>query len=89
MQVMAVVNEKYIDSLTIKDLAEAAIEGIVSKLDPHSAYFKRSDYEDFTAQTEGKFGGLGILISQMDKYITIIETISGTPAQKVGAYGWR
>ena len=69
---------------TIKDLVEAAIEGMLSDLDPHTNFFRPSDFKRFTDSTMGEFGGLGIQIDRQGDYVTVVSPIQGTPAYKMG-----
>jgi len=68
------------DSLFVRK----AIEGGLGILDPHTTFFDPKDYEDLRVHTEGKFGGLGILISIRDKVLTIMTPYEGTPADRAG-----
>src|SRR5690606_40518154 len=62
----------------------AAINGMLSTLDPHSLLLKPESFDDMRTQTKGSFGGLGIVIAIRDAALTVISPIEGTPAYRVG-----
>jgi carboxyl-terminal processing protease len=74
----------YIDEIDVDPIIDAAIEGMVEKLDVHTHYFLPDDFEDFRTDTQGKFGGLGITIDKQGDYITVVSPIEGTPAYQMG-----
>jgi len=83
-QVATKIHQNYVDDVSSKDLVDNAIKGMTQILDPHTSYFEAKEYEDLRMHTEGKFGGLGILISIRDKVLTVMTPISGTPAFRAG-----
>lgn len=70
--------------IKFQDIEYAAINGMLSTLDPHSTLLPPQNYQDMQTQTGGKFGGLGIVISVRDGALTVISPIDGTPAAKQG-----
>ena len=66
------------------ELIDAAIQGMVSNLDPHSSYMDAKIYGDMQITTKGEFGGVGIEVTQEDGLIKVISPIDGTPAAKAG-----
>jgi carboxyl-terminal processing protease len=82
--VAAKIHQNYVEDVASKDLVDNAIKGMTQILDPHTSYFEAKEYEDLRTQTEGKFGGLGIIISIRDKVLTVMTPISGTPAFRAG-----
>jgi carboxyl-terminal processing protease len=78
------VRESYIDEVDEKDLIEAAINGMLTSLDPHSSFLNNENFSDMQVQTKGKFGGLGIEITMEDGVIKIVSPIDDTPAAKAG-----
>ncbi len=84
--IIAIVRKNYVEELETKDLVEAAIRGMVSSLDPHSAYLSPSEYKELQIDTHGEFGGLGIEITLRDKILTIVTPIDGTPAFRAGVH---
>ncbi len=74
----------YYKELEPDDVLETGIEGMLSDLDPYSQFLNERAAEQLRIDTKGEFGGLGISISQKDRYPTVIWTLEGTPADKVG-----
>ena len=68
----------------IEEIEYAAINGMVSTLDPHSGLLTPTHYEEMQTQTGGEFGGLGIVISIQDDELTVVSPIDGTPAADEG-----
>lgn len=81
---LAIVNEEYVDEVKNKDLIYGALKGMISSLDPHSQFMDPETYNELKADTEGKFGGLGIEITLKDGLLTVITPIEDTPAWKAG-----
>ncbi len=77
----------YVDELDPENIAEAAVQGMLDKLDEHSDFLNQRNYEDLMMSTEGEFGGLGITINVRDHYPTVISPIEGTPAYYMGIQG--
>ncbi len=74
----------YVEETTDKKLIEAAINGMLTSLDPHSSYLNEEDYKYMNEQTSGKFGGLGIEITMDNGVVKVISPIDDTPAAKAG-----
>jgi carboxyl-terminal processing protease len=83
-KVVTKINENYVEDVSSEELVDAAIGGIRSILDPHTAYFTPKDYEDLKVNTEGEFGGLGIQIGIRDQILTVVSPLAGTPAHRMG-----
>ncbi len=83
-KVISVVEQYNVDDLTIQELIDKALEGMLSNLDAHSNYLKQKDYKKLKVQTNGEFGGLGITVGVRDGALTVIAPIEGTPADKAG-----
>ena len=77
----------YVDEMDPRDIAEAAIDGMLKQLDEHSVFLPPVNYEDLMMSTEGEFGGLGITIQPRDHYPTVMSPIEGTPAYYMGVQG--
>jgi carboxyl-terminal processing protease len=77
----------YVDELDAEELIDAAIEGMLEQLDPHSNLLVAEVYDDLMTRTQGEFGGLGIQITIRDDYPTVISPIDGTPASRMGIQG--
>ncbi len=80
----AKVHQSYVEEMNSKDLIDKAIDGMLSILDPHTAYFDEKEFEELRIHTEGKFGGLGIQIAIREKVLTVMTPIAGTPAARAG-----
>lgn len=78
------VRADYVESVDDKKLIEAAINGMLTSLDPHSSFLSAKDYEDMQTQTRGSFGGLGIEVGQEDGLVKVISPIDDTPAAEAG-----
>ena len=78
------VKKDYVEEKTDKELSEAAASGILSSLDPHSAYLNEDEFKEMQVQTKGEFGGVGIEITVEYSLIKVISAIEGTPAEKAG-----
>jgi carboxyl-terminal processing protease len=83
-KVVTKINENYVEDVSSEELVDAAIGGIRTILDPHTAYFTPKDYEDLKVNTEGEFGGLGIQIGIRDGILTVVSPLAGTPAHRMG-----
>ena len=82
--VLAKVNEVYVESIPSDTLADAAIRGLTSVLDPHTDYFDEQEADDLQTHTKGEFGGLGITIGVRENVLTVISPLVGTPAYRMG-----
>lgn len=80
----ALVKNQYVEPVSDEKLVDAAISGMLNKLDPHSVYLNKEDMIDLQEETEGEFGGLGIEIGEESGYVKIISPIEGTPAARAG-----
>jgi carboxyl-terminal processing protease len=78
------VRADYVEVPDDHQLIESAIDGMLSGLDPHSSYMNPKDFQDMQVQTSGKFGGLGIEVTEQDGTIKVVSPIDGTPAAKAG-----
>ncbi len=83
-KVISIVEQYNVDDITIEELMDKALEGMLSNLDAHSNYLKQKDYKKLKVQTQGEFGGLGITVGIRDGALTVIAPIEGTPADKAG-----
>lgn len=78
------VRADYVEAPDDKKLIEAAINGMLTSLDPHSGFLSANDYENMQTQTRGSFGGLGIEVSQEDGLVKVVSPIDDTPAALAG-----
>jgi len=74
----------YVDTTDMDALVEGAIVGMMDRLDPHSAYISAEDMRQVEAEFDGSFSGIGIEFSIMHDSITVVNTIAGGPAERVG-----
>jgi carboxyl-terminal processing protease len=78
------VQESFVDPVSEHALMEAAIRGLLSQLDPHSAYFSKQDLQAFMDETAGQYAGLGVEVQVDDGQLKIVSPIDDTPADKAG-----
>jgi carboxyl-terminal processing protease len=78
------IRNQYVEEPDTAKLIEAAINGMLMSLDPHSGYMPPDDFDDMRTQTRGSFGGLGIEVTQEDGFIKVVTPMDGTPADKAG-----
>jgi len=78
------IRAQYVEEVNESDLIEAAIDGMLTSLDPHSSYLSPEDAADMRVQTRGQFGGLGIEVTQEEGYVKVVAPMDGTPADAAG-----
>ena len=78
------IKRDYVEPVSDKKLLEDAIRGMLSGLDPHSAYLVAEEYQELKEGTTGQFGGLGIEVTMENGFIKVVSPIDDTPAQKAG-----
>ena len=83
-EVVERIKTAYVEEVDDKTLLENAIHGMLSGLDPHSAYLTPDDFRELEESTSGEFGGLGIEVGLEDGFIKVISPIDDTPAAKAG-----
>ena len=74
----------YVEEVDDKQLIEAAINGMLTSLDPHSGYLNPESFDEMTTDTKGEFGGLGIEVTMEDGFVKVVSPIDDTPADKAG-----
>ena len=74
------IRSDYVEKPDEQKLVEAAINGMLTSLDPHSSYMDAKSFQDMQVQTRGEFGGLGIEVTQEDGLIKVVTPIDDTPA---------
>ena len=74
----------YVDETADKELIEAAINGMLQSLDPHSSYLNEESFRDMQVQTRGEFGGLGIEVTMEQGFVRVVSPIDDTPAARAG-----
>jgi carboxyl-terminal processing protease len=78
------IRAQYVEEVDSAKLIEAAINGMLTSLDPHSSYLSPDDADDMRVQTRGEFGGLGIEVTQQDGWVKVVSPMDGTPADAAG-----
>ncbi len=84
--VMEKVKKEYVDGqdLTYHDLVYAALKGMLNSLDPHSEFMDPAKYKELQSDTQGTFGGLGVIVSVKDKFLTVDSPMEDSPGFKAG-----
>jgi carboxyl-terminal processing protease len=82
--VLQTVDNQYVSEVDNKKLIEAALDGMLTSLDPHSGYLSPDSFEDMQDTTRGEYGGLGIEVTSEDGVVKVISPMDGTPASRAG-----
>jgi carboxyl-terminal processing protease len=83
-EVFGKIKSDYVEPVEDKKLISEAINGMLSGLDPHSAYLDVDAFKELQAGTQGEFGGLGIEVGMEDGFVKVVSPIEDTPAYKAG-----
>lgn len=83
-EVFGKIKQNYVEEVGDKELLENAIRGLLSGLDPHSAYLDKDAFTELREGTSGEFGGLGIVVGMKDGFVNVISPIDDTPAARAG-----
>jgi carboxyl-terminal processing protease len=88
-KVLNLLQTNYVDPDAVNPdiLIEKALKGMTSDLDPHTTYLTQKQYSDFSSDTSGKFGGIGVVVNPAGGKLEVVEVIENSPAQKVGLKG--
>lgn len=78
------VRNDYVEKVSDEELIEAAIDGMLVHLDPHSSFLNKRKFRDMQVQTRGEFGGLGIEVTMEKGYVKVVSPIDETPASRAG-----
>src|SRR3974390_2444088 len=78
------VRADYVEEVSDQQLIEAAINGMLSALDPHSSYMNAKNFTDMQVQVQGQFGGLGIEVTMENGFVKVVSPIDDTPAAAAG-----
>lgn len=84
MEVFTRVKSEYVDKVDDKTLVKGAIQGMLAALDPHSSYADGLDFDNLRIQTEGSYGGLGLVVTQEDGAVKVVAPTEDTPAARAG-----
>ncbi len=85
--IMQFVQEHLVAHKNLRDIEYAAVNGMLSTLDPHSVLLEPKYFKEMKLQTKGEFGGLGFVIAMRDGNLTVVKVLKGTPAQRAGIRG--
>ena len=83
-EVFGKIKQHYVEDVEDKVLLENAIRGLLTGLDPHSAYLDKDAFTELREGTSGEFGGLGIVVGMKDGFVNVISPIDETPAERAG-----
>ena len=78
------IRDEYVEEVSTSDLIDAAIDGMINSLDPHSKFHNPKAYKEVQVQARGEFGGLGIEVTMENGLVKVIAPIDDTPAQRAG-----
>ena len=78
------IRAEYVEEVDETELIEAAIDGMLTSLDPHSGYLSPDDAAEMRVETRGEFGGLGIEVTQEEGWVKVVSPMDGTPAEAAG-----
>ncbi|MBQ3834514.1 MAG: S41 family peptidase [Elusimicrobia bacterium] len=84
VDIMEIINEKYVDEKTSNELAIGAVKGVVKALDPYSQFMDEKDYKEMKTETQGSYGGIGLRITMQNDELTVLTPIPDTPAYFAG-----
>lgn len=84
--VLRIVSENYVREVdaSYDKLSDAALNGMLRSLDPHSEYMSQKEFRDLQAETSQEFGGIGVQIEMRDGSLTVVSPIAGTPGERAG-----
>ena len=78
------IQSDYVEEVDVTDLIQAAIDGMLTSLDPHSSYLSPKDADEMRVHTSGQFGGLGIEVTLEEGFVKVVSPMDGTPADAAG-----
>ena len=84
VQALSAISAMYVDTINDKKVIEASIRGVLEELDPHSTYIPKEEVQRMHEPLEGSFDGIGVQFQIIKDTINVVQTVSGTPAEKVG-----
>lgn len=82
--ILGIINDQYVDEIDVDSLLDANITDLLASLDPHSAYIPAPELTATNDELEGSFGGVGVSFQVLNDTVTVVEVVSGGPAEKVG-----
>lgn len=84
VQALTAISGMYVDTINDQKVIEASIRGVLEELDPHSTYIPKEEVQRMHEPLEGSFEGIGVQFQIIKDTISVVQTVSGTPAEKVG-----
>jgi len=84
VKVVNMIEAYYVDEINTTTIINKALKGLLPELDAHSSYMDKKAYKELKVQTNGEFGGLGIVVGMRNGVLTVISPIDDTPAYKAG-----
>jgi carboxyl-terminal processing protease len=85
-EVVARVRREYVEAVPDAAMEQAAVEGVVSSLDPHSAFLTAAEYDEMRVNTAGSYSGVGIEVSAQEGKVVVVSPIEGSPAARAGVH---
>jgi len=85
-EVVARVRREYVEAVPDVRMEQAAVEGVVASLDPHSAFLTAAEYDEMRVNTAGSYSGVGIEVSAQDGKVVVVSPIEGSPAARAGVH---
>jgi len=82
--VVSIIKKNYVSEVKAKPLIYGALKGMLSSLDPYSQFMDPDFHKEIQIETEGKFGGLGMVITVKETFLTVVSPLEGTPADRAG-----
>ena len=82
--VVSIIKKNYVSEVKAKPLIYGALKGMLSSLDPYSQFMNPDFHKEIQIETEGKFGGLGMVITIKETFLTVVSPLEGTPADRAG-----
>lgn len=83
-EVMKMIKERYKGEVSDRELIEGAIRGMFDTLDEYTTFFNQKEYDEFTKNVTGEYEGVGVLISQFEDRVVVLQVLPGSPAEKEG-----
>ena len=83
-EILARARQDYVVQIDEEEAMKAAINGMLTSLDPHSGYLDPDDFQSMQVQTSGEYGGLGIEVTMEDGFVKVISPMDDTPASRAG-----
>ena len=82
------IHNEYVDGkdMSYQQLVYSSLKGMVNKLDPHSEFMEPTSYQRFADETQGQFGGLGLVVSMREGYVTVVTPMEDTPGFRAGIH---